>query len=67
MKQFPNGLLVGPILYYHTMGEVTNYEPTTTRMRESRKFCQKGSTFDNLFLVDEGTEDPKYGVLLACR
>ena len=33
-------------------------------MRRSRKFCQRGSTFDNVFfmgfffLVDEGIEDP---------
>ena len=27
-------------------------------MPGSRKFCQRGSKFDNLFLVDEGIEDP---------
>ena len=28
-------------------------------MRGSRKFCQSGSNFDNVFfLVDEGREDP---------
>ena len=28
-------------------------------MRGSRKFCQRGSNFDNVFLkVDEGREDP---------
>ena len=27
-------------------------------MRESRKFCQRGSNFDNFFLVDEGRKDP---------
>ena len=29
-------------------------------MRGSRKFCQRGSNFDNVvvFLVDEGWEDP---------
>ena len=28
-------------------------------MRGSRKFCQRGSKFDNFFfLVDEGIEDP---------
>ena len=29
-------------------------------MRGSRKFCQRGSTFDNIgfFLVTEGKEDP---------
>ena len=27
-------------------------------MRGSRKFCQRGSKFDNVFLVDEGIEDP---------
>ena len=26
-------------------------------MRGSRKFCQKGSNFDNGFLVEEGRED----------
>ena len=28
-----------------------------TEMRGSRKFCQRGSNFDNV-LVDEGKEDP---------
>ena len=27
-------------------------------MRGSRKFCQRGSNFDNIFLVDKGREDP---------
>ena len=27
-------------------------------MRGSRKFCQRGSTFDTVFLADEGKEDP---------
>ena len=27
-------------------------------MRGSRKFCQSGSIFDNIFLVDKGREDP---------
>ena len=27
-------------------------------MRGSRKFCQSGSKFDNVFLVDEWIEDP---------
>ena len=48
-------------------------------MRGSRKFCQRGSNFDNvfcfIFLVDEGREDPSTtisgpslnGVSLACR
>ena len=27
-------------------------------MRGSKKFCQRGSDFDNFFLVDEGREDP---------
>ena len=27
-------------------------------MRGSRKFCQSGSNFDNVFLVYEGREDP---------
>ena len=27
-------------------------------MRGSRKFCQRGSKFDNFFLVDEMIEDP---------
>ena len=27
-------------------------------MRGSRKFCQWGSNFDNVFFVDEGREDP---------
>ena len=27
-------------------------------MRGSRKFCQRGSYFDKVFLVDEGREDP---------
>ena len=27
-------------------------------MRGSRKFCQMGSKFDNVFLVGEGKEDP---------
>ena len=27
-------------------------------MRAYRKFCQRGSTFDNVFLVDEGIKDP---------
>ena len=27
-------------------------------MRGSRKFYQRGSNFDNIFLVDEGREDP---------
>ena len=26
-------------------------------MRRSRKFCQRGSKLDNVFLVDEGIED----------
>ena len=26
-------------------------------MRGSRKFCQRGSNFDNIFLIDEGRED----------
>ena len=31
-------------------------------MRRSRKFCQRGSNFDNVFFffqVDDGREDPK--------
>ena len=51
-------------------------------MRGSREFCQIGSKFDKVFLVDEGREDPNYiisglyspasetplnGVSLACR
>ena len=27
-------------------------------MRGSKKICQRGSNFDNVFLVDEGREDP---------
>ena len=27
-------------------------------MRGSRKFCQRGSKFDNFFLVVDGIEDP---------
>ena len=27
-------------------------------MRESRKFCQRGSNYENVILVDEGWEDP---------
>ena len=27
-------------------------------MRGSRKFCQRGSDLDNVFLVDGGREDP---------
>ena len=27
-------------------------------MRGSRKFCQRGSSFDNVFFVEEGREDP---------
>ena len=27
-------------------------------MRGSRKFCQRGSNFDNIFLVDKWREDP---------
>ena len=27
-------------------------------MRGSRKFCQRGSIFDSIFLVDKGREDP---------
>ena len=27
-------------------------------MHGSRKFCQRGSNFDKVFLVDEGREDP---------
>ena len=30
---------------------------TGVAMRGSRKFCQRGSNFDNVFLVDEGRED----------
>ena len=26
-------------------------------MRGSRKFCQRGSKFDNIFLIDKGIED----------
>ena len=29
-------------------------------MRGSRKFCQRGSNFDNVFIVDEGRDNPKY-------
>ena len=42
-------------------------------MRGSRKFCQRGSKFDNVhffFIVDLGIEDPNItinGVLLAGR
>ena len=28
----------------------------------SRKFSQRGSKFDNFFLVDEGLEDPKTSI-----
>ena len=28
------------------------------RMRGSRKFCQRGSNFENVFLVDEGCDEP---------
>ena len=34
-------------------------------MSGSRKFCQRGSKFDNIFsflLVDEGIEDPNFTV-----
>ena len=31
-------------------------------MRGSRKFCQRGSKFDNIFLVDEGKEDPNTAI-----
>ena len=33
-----------------------------TLMRRSGKFCQRGSTFDNVFLVDEGIEDPNTAI-----
>ena len=33
-------------------------EPLRVAMRGSRKFCQRGSNFDNIFLVDKGREDP---------
>ena len=31
-------------------------------MHGSRKFCQRGSKFDNVFLVDEGIEDPNTAI-----
>ena len=31
-------------------------------MRGPRKFCQRGSKFDSLFLVDEGMEDPNTAI-----
>ena len=31
-------------------------------MRGSRKFYQRGSSFDNAFLVDEGREDPNTAI-----
>ena len=31
-------------------------------MLGSRKFCQKGSKFDNFHLVDEGIEDPNTAI-----
>ena len=31
-------------------------------MRGSRKLCQRGSKFDNVFLVDAGIEDPNTAI-----
>ena len=34
------------------------FEDLQQHMRGPRKFCQRGSKFDNGFLADEGIEDP---------
>ena len=31
-------------------------------MRGSRKFCQRGSNFVNIFLIDKGREDPSTAI-----
>ena len=38
-------------------------------MRKSRKFCQRGSNFDNVFFfsVDEGKGGSKYQPFSACH
>ena len=34
-------------------------------MHGSRKFCQRGSNFDNVFLVDEGWVDPNSTISIS--
>ena len=43
-------------LYFESENELKFYN-LEARMRGSRKVCQRGSDFDNVFLVDEGRED----------
>ena len=50
------------------VGKFRHYEVGSLGMRGSRKFCQRGSKFDNIFLlflfflVDEGIEDPNTAI-----
>ena len=46
---------IGPLLV-----AIFNMHSCLRIMRGSRKFCQRGSNFDDVFLVDEEREDPKY-------
>ena len=41
-----------------TLGNRKTYFRGLKYMRGSRKFCQRGSNLDIVFLVDEGREDP---------
>ena len=44
---------------------VNPYNQSVHNMRGSRKFCQRGSKFDDFFiffLVDEGIEDPNTAI-----
>ena len=58
---FQNSLLDDTLYGKHFIC-ITNYKKYAHIMRGSRKFCQMGSKFDNVFFsffVDEGVEDPK--------
>ena len=47
------------VLQYHYLSELSTFiQLYTDNMQESRKFCQRGSNFDNFFFVYEGREDP---------
>ena len=52
----------GELLFYYMTIEliiILKERNSTAVMRESRKFCQRGSNFDRFFLlVDEEREDP---------
>ena len=49
-------------MYLYSVNIFGNNNIRLESMRGSGKFCQRGSKFDNFFLVDEGIEHPNTAI-----